>query len=124
MIKQIRVEHNLQDTEAQRDNADVLVQTDDNLWWRASFVTIPYLQRQMYLSRDVAKDSKYAMAPVRFVAIETPHVIVENLLRDTIEDTIDNLMTLGIFEGVFTQYEEDHLLAKGTNPMANDTSMG
>jgi hypothetical protein len=122
MIKQIRVEHNLQDTEAQRDNADVLVQTDDGLWWRGFFVTIPFLQRQMYLSRDVAKDSDHRMAPVRFVAIETPHVIVENLLRDTIEDTIDNLMTLGIFEGVFTQYEEAHLLAKGTSPFANDTA--
>jgi hypothetical protein len=122
MIKQIRIEHNLMDTEAQRDSADVLVQTDDNVWWRSSFVTIPFLQRQMVVSRDIAKDSKQMMAPVRFVAIETPHVIVENLLHDTIEDTIDNLMTMGIFENVFTQYAEAQLLLKGTQPLSSGST--
>jgi hypothetical protein len=102
MIKQIRIEMNMQETEAQRDNANVIVETDDGLIWHTPFVTIPFLQRQMYLSRDVAKDLNN-MAPVRFVAIETPHVIVENLLQDTIEDTIDNLMTLGVFETVFVR---------------------
>src|SRR5688500_544840 len=99
MINKIRIELNMQEPESQRDNANVVVETDDGLVWQAPFVTIPFLQRQMYLSRDVAKDSK-TMAPVRFVAIETPHVIVENLTQDTIEDTVDNLMTLGIFESV------------------------
>lgn len=123
MISKIWVEHNLQDSEAQRDNADVMVITEDGLRWRGAFVTIPFLQRQMYLSRDVAKDSN--MAPVRFVAIETPHIIVENLLRDTIEDTIDNLMTLGIFENVF-RLEDEELLTAGDIPLADDpaTSKG
>src|SRR5215475_5491554 len=84
-----------------RDSADVLVETDDGLMWSASFVTIPFLQRQMETSRDVANDVNN-MPLVRFIAIETPHVIVEDLSQDTIEDTIDNLMTLGIFESVFT----------------------
>jgi hypothetical protein len=88
------------------DNADVLVETEDGLMWSASFVTIPYLQRQMELSRDVATDVGY-MPPVRFIAIETPHVVVESLSQDTIEDTIDNLMTLGIFESVFALYSEE-----------------
>ena len=29
--------------------------------------------------------------PVRYAVLETPHIVVENLKRDTIEDTIDNL---------------------------------
>jgi hypothetical protein len=87
------------------DSADVLVETEDELMWSASFVTIPYLQRQMELSRDVANGVN-SMLPVRFVAIETPHVIVEDLSQDTIEDIIDNLMTLGVFESVFVLYTE------------------
>jgi hypothetical protein len=109
MINKIRIELNMQESEAQRDNANVVVETDDGIVWQAPFVTISFLQRQMYLSRDVAKDL-HNMAPVRFIAIETPHVIVENLLQDTIEDTIDNLMTLGIFESVFVRYSEEQLL--------------
>jgi hypothetical protein len=49
------------------------------------------------------------MPLVRFVALETPHVIVEDLLPDTIEDTIDNLMTLGTFESVFILCSDDPL---------------
>jgi hypothetical protein len=101
-----------------RDNADVLVETEDGLMWSASFVTIPYLQRQMELSRDVANDADN-MPPVRFIAIETPHVIVENLSPDTIEDTIDNLMTLGIFESVFALYSEEELSTNGEDKMTD-----
>jgi hypothetical protein len=89
-----------------QDSVDVLVETDDGALWAACFVTLPYLQRQMALSGEVAGQSRY-MAQVRFVALETPHVIVENLLRDTIEDTIDNLMTLGTFESVFILHAEE-----------------
>ncbi|MEP7286749.1 MAG: hypothetical protein ABI947_13395 [Chloroflexota bacterium] len=105
MINHVWVEQTLQVTEAQRDSADILVETEDGVWWRGSFVTIEFLQRQMYLSREIGKDIRN-MAPVPFIALETPHIIVENLLQDTIEDTIDNLMTLGIFENVFSVYEE------------------
>jgi hypothetical protein len=107
MIKRVWIEYNDgQAFDPKRDSADVLVETDDELLWTASFVTIPYLQRQMELSREVAKDVDN-MPLVRFIAIETPHVIVDDLSQDTIEDTIDNLMTLGVFEGVFTLYSED-----------------
>ena len=34
-------------------------------------------------------------------------MVVENLSQDIIEDSIDNMMTLGIFESVFTMYTED-----------------
>lgn len=107
MIKHVWIEHrNIEGFDPYRDITDVLVQTEDGLTWTTSFVTIPYLQRQMELSRDVAQ-SMDNMPPVRFVALETPHVVVENLLPDTIEDTIDNLMTLGIFESVFQLVSED-----------------
>ena len=95
-----------------RDIADVLVETEDGLMWSASFVTLPYLQRQMELSRDITGGVQN-MPPVGFIAIETPHVVIENLEQDTIEDAIDNMMTLGVFESVFTLYSEDALLEGG-----------
>jgi len=106
MIKHIWIEQqNAQGFDPYHDNTDVLIETEDGLMWSASFVTLPYLQRQMHLSREIAQG--YNMAPTRFVAIETPHVIVEDLLPDTIEDTVDNLMTLGIFESVFVMCSDE-----------------
>jgi hypothetical protein len=109
MINRLWIEQNLSVLEAQRDNADVLVETENGSRWHASFVTIPFLQRQMQLSRSVAEDVK-KLHPVRFAAIETPHVIVDNLLESTIEDAVDNLMTLGVFESVFTLCTDESLL--------------
>jgi hypothetical protein len=94
-----------------QDSADVLVELEEEQLWSATFVTIPYLQRQMAMSGHVAEGISPNMARIHFVALETPHVIVENLLSDTIEDTIDNLMTLGIFESVFFMYMDDHPVA-------------
>jgi hypothetical protein len=120
MIKHVWIERSSsEDFDPVRDNADVLVETEDGLMWSASFVTIPYLQRQMELSRDVANDADN-MPPVRFVAIETPHVIIDNLSQDSIEDTIDNLMTLGIFESVFALYSEEERLTDGEGKMAGN----
>ncbi len=106
MIKHIWIEYQgAAGFDPLHDNTDVLVETDDGAIWSVSFVTIPYLQRQMQASKEVAHDIRN-MPPVRFIAIETPHVIVDALDRDTIEDTIDNLMTLGVFESVFTLHAE------------------
>jgi hypothetical protein len=44
--------------------------------------------------------------PVRYAVLETPHIVVDNLNRDTIEDTIDNLLALDVFEGLFTLVTE------------------
>ena len=118
MIKHIWIEH--QGTtgfDPARDSTDVLVLTEDDELWAASFVTIPFLQRQMQASREVAHDIAN-MPPVRFVAIETPHVIVDALDQDTIEDTIDNLMTLGVFESVFTLHHDDGDSAYHDQPTA------
>ena len=60
----------------------------------------------MELSFAVSKQFPDAL-PVRYAVLETPHVVVDNLERDTIEDTIDNLLTLDMFESVFTQVTED-----------------
>ena len=107
MIKHVWVEtQGTGDINNEYDSADVLVETEDGLLWAASFVTIPYLQRQMELSREAAQTFPN-MPLIRFAAIETPHVIVDNLMQDTIEDTIDNLMTLGTFECVFTLHSEE-----------------
>jgi nitrate reductase NapAB chaperone NapD len=89
-----------------RDSTDVFVETDDGAMWSASFVTVSYLQRQMEMSREVARDINN-MPPVRFVAIETPHVIIDSLDQETIEDTIDNMMTLGVFESVFVLHHAE-----------------
>jgi hypothetical protein len=89
------------------DSADVLVELEDGQIWSAAFVTIPYLQRQMQLSGDVASGLSPNNPSIRFVALETPHVIIENLLQDTIEDAVDNLMTLDMIESVFVLHTDD-----------------
>jgi hypothetical protein len=117
MIKHIWIEQQSDhDFDWLRDSTDVIVETEDGAMWSASFVTIPYLQRQMQMSREVAGDIAN-MPPVRFIAIETPHVVVDSLDQDTIEDTIDNMMTLGVFESVFVLYSED-TTAETTQPHA------
>lgn len=83
------------------DSADVLVEMEDNRIWQAHFVTVEYLRRELQLSLDVAREHRRALAPTPFLALETPHLIVEDLFQDTIEDVVDNLMVLGVFESVF-----------------------
>lgn len=118
MIKHIWIEYlNNVDFDRVRGSTDVLVQLDDGELWSASFVTIPFLQRQMQTSREVASGFSN-MPAVRFTTIETPHVIVDTLDQDTIEDTIDNLMTLGIFESTFTLYREDDSIDAADQPEA------
>lgn len=79
--------------------------------WSASFATINYLHRQMETSRAVARDHA-GMPQIRFTAIETPHVIVDTLDENTIEDAIDNMVTLGVFETAFVlQRDEAEFLA-------------
>jgi hypothetical protein len=91
---------------AEPDACDVLVEADDGKIYTALFVTLPYIQRQMQLSFMMSKQLPDAM-PVRYAVLETPHIVVENLNRDTIEDTLDNLVALDVFEGLFTQVTED-----------------
>lgn len=89
------------------DACDVIVKMEGGVYYTAVFVTLPYLARQMDLSYEVGKGIPYN-PPVRYAALETPHIIVPNLERDTIEDTIDNLLALDIFENLFTQVTDEH----------------
>jgi hypothetical protein len=90
----------------ERDACDVIVEMESGTLYTAVFVTLAYLKRQMDLSYQMSKQLPDA-PPVRYAALETPHVLIENCERDTIDDTIDNLLALDVFEGFFTQVTED-----------------
>lgn len=81
-------------------NVDVMIEMENGELWTAHFVTIPYLTQQLQMSKAVAADQS-ELGSKGFLALETPHVIVENLSQETIEDVVDNLMVLGTFEAVF-----------------------
>ena len=91
---------------AEADACDVIVKMENGEYYTALFVTLPYLARQMDLSYEVSKQLPY-VTPVRYAALETPHILVADLSRETIEDTIDNLLALDIFESLFTQVSDD-----------------
>ncbi len=88
------------------DACDVIVEMEGGTLYTAVFVTLSYLSRQMDLSYAVGCQLPDA-PPVRYAVLETPHILVENTQRDTIEDAIDNLLALDVFEGYFTQVSDD-----------------
>ncbi len=90
----------------EKDACDVIVKMDDGTVYTALFATMPYLQRQMELNYQVTQQLSDT-PPVRYMAMDTPHVLVQSLDRDTIEDTLDNLIALDVFEGHFTRVTED-----------------
>lgn len=94
--------------EADSGSCDVIVELEDGRVYTAMFVTVPYLQRQMDLTYHLSKQMP-DVPPVRYATLETPHILVENLNRDTLEDIIDNMLALDVFEGFFTLVTEDEL---------------
>jgi hypothetical protein len=94
--------------EAESGSCDVIVEMEDGRVYTAMFVTMPYLQRQMDLTYHLSKQLP-DVPPVRYATLETPHILVENLDRDILEDTIDNMIALDVFEGFFTLVTEDEL---------------
>lgn len=101
-----RVWIEMHDTEYETPaSCDVIVQMEDDEIYTAHFVTLAYLRRQMDLSYAVSQQLDDT-PPVRYAALETPHILVDEIHRDVIEDTIDNLLALDIFEGLFTQVTE------------------
>lgn len=92
--------------EAEQGACDVIVEMEDGRVFTAMFVTMPYLQRQMDLNFHMSKQLP-DVPPVRYATLETPHILVENLKRDTLEDTIDNMLALDVFEGFFTLVTDD-----------------
>ncbi|MGQ9887872.1 MAG: hypothetical protein ACUVSX_05210 [Aggregatilineales bacterium] len=96
------------------DACDVIVEMEDGALYTAVFVTLNYLRRQMDLGYAVSRQLPDA-PPVRYAVLETPHILVENTQRDTIEDTIDNLLALDVFEGYFTQVSDNQPASSRTS---------
>lgn len=92
----------------EKDACDVIVRMEDSSVYTALFVTIPYLQRQMDLSFQVTQQIPDTPA-VRYTVIDTPHILVDSLDKSDIEDTIDNLIALDVFESHFTQVTENQV---------------
>lgn len=90
----------------EKDACDVLVQMDDGTVYTALFALAGYLQRQMDLQLQVTQQL-HDTPQVRYCVIDTPHIIVDELSHDVIEDTIDNLMALDVFESHFIRVTEN-----------------
>lgn len=88
------------------DAGDVIVQMEDGAYYTAMFCTLPYLARQMDLTHAVSQ-MQPDVPPTRFAALEMPHVLVETLDRETIEDTLDNLLAFDTFSSVFTRVTDE-----------------
>jgi len=76
-------------------DADVMIEMENGEVWTAHFVTVPYLQQQLELSMAVMPHK------IGFMALDTPHVIIQRLEKDVIEDVVYELMGSGTFESVF-----------------------
>ena len=87
------------------DARDVIVEMEDGNIYTAVFVTLAYLSRQMQFTRELCTQVPDTL-PTSFAALDTPHLIVESLNREIIEDTIDNLLAMEIFESVFVRVTE------------------
>ncbi len=108
-VKHIWIEKHDDDSDA----CDVLVALDDGSIHTATFVTLDTLRRQMELTLQLTRSIEDTV-PVRFAAMEVPHVVVENLNRDTIEDVIDNLLAMQTFESVFTRVADSETTTTAT----------
>ncbi|MCU0481493.1 MAG: hypothetical protein MUE54_09805 [Anaerolineae bacterium] len=97
----VLIEVRADDSEAR----DVLVELENGVVYTAVFITLNYLKRQMELTHQLTQQIEDTI-PTRFAALDTPHIVVERLDREIIEDTIDNLVAMDIFESYFTQVTE------------------
>ena len=88
------------------DACDVIVKMEDGTVYTALFATLTYIHRQLALTWMVT-ESIPETPPVRYAVLDTPHIIVERLQLETIEDTIDNLVAQDVFESLFTRVTED-----------------
>ena len=91
---------------AEGDACDVIVQMEDGTVYTALFATLSYIHRQLALTWMVT-ESIPETPPVRYAVLDTPHIIVETLRLEIIEDTIDNMVAQDVFESLFTRVTED-----------------
>ncbi|MBC7812566.1 MAG: hypothetical protein H7175_15535 [Burkholderiales bacterium] len=88
------------------DSCDVIIEMEDGMMYTALFVTMPYLRRQMDLTFEMSRQMLDTPV-VRYVALDAPHILVDSLDRETLEDVIDNLLAQDVFEGFFTQVTDE-----------------
>ncbi|MDQ7024058.1 MAG: hypothetical protein Q9P01_21265 [Anaerolineae bacterium] len=103
----------------EKDACDVLVCMDDGTIYTALFAIIDYIKRQMEMNFQVTKDLEDTPEAC-YCVFDTPHIIVEELTRNNIEDTIDNLIALDIFENHFTRVTEHQDELQNTARTMND----
>lgn len=96
------------------DACDVIVCMEDGAVFTASFATLDYIHRQMNLTFQLTSQMPDVPA-VAYAPLDTPHLIVPSLDLDVIEDVIDNLIALDVFESHFTRVTEDNSPARTTN---------
>ena len=96
----------LLETHREKDACDVIVEMEDGSVFTALFATLDYLKRQMDLCFEVTRELPETPI-VRYAVIDTPHILLDDLSRDAIEDTIDNLIALDVFAGLFTRVTEE-----------------
>ena len=93
------------------DACDVIVRMEDGTVYTALFATLSYIHRQLALTWMVT-GSIPETPPVRYAVLDTPHIIVERLHLEIIEDTIDNLVAQDVFESLFTRVTENQPAAE------------
>jgi hypothetical protein len=101
------------------DACDVIVRMEDGVVYTSLFVTLPYLERQMDLCLEATRHIEDT-APVRYAVLDTPHILVDQLTNDVIEDTIDNLIAMDVFESHFTRVTADKHTAHTDTRTIND----
>lgn len=114
LVKRIWTDTVEEEFDPDSEGIDVMVEMITGEVWTAHFVTIPYLRQQMEMSAAIT-NSEAVLGRAGFVALETPHVIVERLDREAIEDIVDDLLTLGTFESVFDLVTDLPEIPEGNN---------
>lgn len=97
---------------AEDDVCDVIVRMEDGSHYTAVFVTMAWLRRQLELGYHGACDHPHCH-PVRYVALDTPHVVVDDLECDTLLDAIDCMIDLETFASCFTRVNGDEAVHRG-----------
>ncbi|MCA9883922.1 MAG: hypothetical protein KC546_21575 [Anaerolineae bacterium] len=90
---------------AEGDACDVLVRMEDGTVFTALFATVEYITRQMQITYQMTSTFSDT-TPIFCAILDTPHIIVSQLAVDVIEDTIDNLLVMDVFESHFTRVTE------------------
>jgi len=91
---------------SEKDACDVIVQMENGTVFTALFATVPYIHRQMQLTLMMT-EANPDTPPAQYAVLDTPHVIVADLERATIEDAVDNLVLQDVFESLFTRVTEN-----------------